>query len=621
MNSSADPTEAFPLSSIVNNKVAYARILCGVTQGLLLSYLLEKETWPAELIWLLGVLLLITIVLPPLLISSLGHLSSRATAKWIIASALILAGLEYYDAWRGAYSLFSTLKQHDTFSLSNKLLVLISCGFYIAQVMILSAAYDKKTIANYGTYFNTAWKLTIQIIFSTIFACLLWLLVTLGAMLFRLIGIDFLDRLLYQTWFYTPLLTTAFCFSFHLTDVRPHIVIGIRSLLLTLLSWLLPLIVFITGTFLIGLLWTGITPLWATGYATKSLISTAIVLIILINSAYQNGQITDKIPRIMRITVRLGALLLLPITIIAIDSLALRIMDYGWTENRISAAACLLIITLYALGYAWACCTPQGKMKRIATTNIFAAIITIATLLATLSPIADPTRISVASQLHRLQTKAVSAHDFDYYYLRYNGTRFGANALEKLSHFDQGNDSAYIRAQAIAFINNKGTESDVRFSPSPEKPLSLSEISANIQVFPNTKSLPETFLTQNWISSKQRWSLPMCLTSQNMKCDAYFVNLSSNKKQQILLSGHEDKNTLSIFELADNAKWQHMGTLHLPMARCPQKMQQFLVGGHYQQLSPTFNDIVINGQRLHITPPPLSSNIDDLICEKEPKNE
>jgi len=96
----------------------------------------------------------------------------------------------------------------------------------------------------------------------------------------------------------------------HITDVRPSIVRGIRSLLLVLLSWLLPVAVLLVGGFLARLCVSGLTALWETGHATALLLTASAVLIILINATFQSGALFKKLNFILRGSLRIASFLL-----------------------------------------------------------------------------------------------------------------------------------------------------------------------------------------------------------------------------------------------------------------------------------------------------------------------
>ena len=82
---------------------------------------------------------------------------------------------------------------------------------------------------------------------SALFVGVFWGVLWLGAALFNLIGIDAIEKLIEHRWFWIPATTLSLSVAIHLTDVRAGLVRGTRTLVLVLLSWLLPLMT-ITAT-------------------------------------------------------------------------------------------------------------------------------------------------------------------------------------------------------------------------------------------------------------------------------------------------------------------------------------------------------------------------------------
>ena len=610
--SAADTEEKNQLPrSIVSGRIAGGRLLCGLLQGIALYLLylaIQKKFWPGEVPAVMRPALILFLLWPPLLISAFGHLSLRRIWQWGLLAAVLLVALGYYDFWRLDTDLDTALPVRDSTALpSIPLLLCAAAGFFIAQALILAAVQDRKLIASYSTYFEVAWKLAIQLKFATLFVSMLWIILWLGASLFMLIKLDLLTHLLREEWFYIPVTSLAFACAFHLTDVRPQIVTGIRSLLLVLMSWLLPLATLIVGGFLLSLFWTGFTPLWATRHASSVLLGAAAVLIILINSAYQNGEVGKHIAAPLRISARVAALLLSPIVLIAFYSLSLRVLDYGWTNNRIIAAACMLIAALYAIGYARAACSRQDWLKQLAPANVVASFIIIAVLLALFSPLADPARISVASQLQRLYSGKVDVTQFDFDYLRFNAHRYGLGALQQLDNAPPPAGAAAVRAGVAATRNKKGrweqNDSERRAG------MTAAVVAGNIEVFPAQRTLPPAFLANKWLDHENAWSLPDCLIRPGQKCEAYLVRLSGNDKEQILIFSAASDPT--VFDIGSDGQWQRAG--YLPVGRCSKEIKAALRDRRYRLLPPALQDMEINGQRLHLNP---ASDI-KLTCKKD----
>jgi hypothetical protein len=434
------------LPALSSPRVGAARVLLGLLQGLLL-YLLyrsgEQLAWPATASLLFVPLVLAALIVPPILISGLGHLRRRQLLLWGGVALLVLVGLGCYDAWRVAdlplpphgqqnVRYVASPDQYRSLFPSAPLVPFAMAGFFIAHTLVLSAVRDGRRIAAYATYFDSAWKLGVQLAFSALFTGVTWLVLLLGAQLFELVKLGFLTELIRKEWFAIPASACAFACAMHLTDVRPAIVRGIRGLLLVLLSWLLPVIVLLVGGFLLALPFTGLTPLWATRRAAAVLLCAAAVLVVLINAAWQNGEDGKAVARLVRLAARAASLLLAPLVAIAVYALFLRVRDYGWTGERVSAAACMLVAAWYAAGYFRAALRP-GWLPSLATVNIAAAFVVVGVLLLMLSPVLDPARISVASQLARLASGKVKAERFDFAFLRFDGERYGRAALDRLA--------------------------------------------------------------------------------------------------------------------------------------------------------------------------------------------
>lgn len=591
--------------SAVSRQAARTRLVVGFLQGVLLYILyrsVQDKIWPATDREIFAPLLLAVFFIPVLLISGLGHLGNRQLLRWTGFALPIVLALGYYDIWRGGSHATGWLGSHSGTSFPSPLLFFFTgIGLFISQALVLASAADKRFIARYSTYFEASWKLAIQLIFSQWFIGALWAVLWIGAALFMLIKLDFLTRLLTKPWFFIPVTALAFSSAFHLTDVKPAIVRGIRTLLLVLMSWLLPLATIIVLGFMVGLLGSGLEPLWATRNATAVLLGTAAVLVLLINATFQNGEIGDQLARILRYSARVAAVLLTPIILIAVYALWLRVQDYGWTTDRLIAAACLVVAGCYAAGYLWATIDRTTWLRRIAPGNVLTSLVILAVLLALFSPIADPARISVASQLARLSSGKIHADKFDFDYLKFDGVRYGTEALEKLKILSQGPDSQLVREKAAAALK-KQNRWEQRHD---HEKADTAEIAANLHVRAD-EVLPPSFLKQDWSSFKNQWLLPQCLKSINHKCDANLIDFNKDGTREILLiSDQGGDNNAPIFMLNAAGAWEIAGTLQLGAYRsgqCRNDLLEALATGTFKLVPSLLNDVEVAGQRIPVAP-------------------
>ena len=589
------------LDSVVSRRVMAGRLVAGLLQGLLLYGLYRAATanaWPSGQHYLFVPLIFVGVLLPPLFISAIGHLDTRRTAVWTCVAACIMIALAVHDVWRGgAGPQLWPLGVEGHVRMPSGLLFFSGAGFfYIAQALALSAAADGRRIAGYASYFELSWKLIIQLEFSALFVGALWLVLWMGASLFMLVGLDFLKELLLRPWFVAPVTCFSFSCAMHITDVRPAIVRGIRTLLLVLLSWILPVAALIVDGFLVTLIFTGLYHLWQTRFAATLLLGSDALLVVLINGAFQSGVAADVAP-LVRLSARVAAVLLLPLTAIAMYALALRVGDYGWTSERVIAAACLLVASCYAAGYAWAACRPGAWLAAIAKVNRATAFVILALLLALFTPLADPARLSVNDQMARLDSGKVSASKFDFTYLKFEGARYGRAALEQLRTRTQGADAARVRKSAgLALQQDSRQQNDLAT-------VADIDVAANLAVWPTGAALPEEFLSQDWRVGTRRYQLPTCLTQRGVGCDAFVMDINLDGEAEVLVM--QAGQLPVVLGSGPDGKWRLVGTLPFGAASCAPLVRE-LKTGQFQLIAPRAQDLQIAGQRVTINASEMS---------------
>lgn len=524
--------EEQPLSG--SQSLGRMRPIIGLGQGLALYFLYragDAHAWPATAPTLFAPLALVAFFVPLIAIEGLGAMRRRTLILWIAAAVIVLAGLGVYDRWRlwlpdfTSYYASSVPDEDLPFF---ALFLFAGAGLFIAHTLIAAGDAERKFIARYETYFDTAWKLGVQLALAIAFVGVFWGVLELGAQLFKLIALTFLSDLIEHAWFHIPATALAFAAALHLTDVRAKLVAGIRTVALVLLSWLLPLMALLAVGFVASLLFVGFEPLWKTRAATALLLTAAAVLVVLVNAAWQNGSAEHTPPFVLRIGGTAAAFALVPLVAIAAYALFLRVGQYGWSEERVAALAAIIVAACYAFGYAASAL--RGSVLRwhwlegVAEVNIAASFVVVAALIALFSPIADPMRISVSSQMARLKSGAVPTAKFDYNYLRWNGGRFGHEALVELAANATGPDAALIRARAKTAL-----AASLRYAAA----LTPDEIAGQITVYPKDHLLPQSLIREDW-SKEKAWMIPPCLTSRGMTCEAFLAELAGAPPDQFI---------------------------------------------------------------------------------------
>lgn len=485
-----DGTGRSSLTSGDRRGLALARISIGLAQGIVL-YLLWRSVgtgygetavraWPATIPTLFAPLLLVSAFLPVVLLAGVGRLRLPTLAIWTLVAGASLALLAWHDVARQSLGDLNSPP-----FLSFPMFAFTAAALFIAHHLVVPADQARRRFAPFPTYFDTAWKAGVQLALSIGFTGAFWILLQLGAALFNIIGLKFLQDLLGEEWFAIPVTTLAFAIAVQLTDVRDALIRGVRSVVLMLLSWLLLVITVLVAGFLAALPFTGLDGLWDTGSATALVLSAAAALIILINTAYQDGLADNLPPLVLRIAVRVAGVLLTPLMAIAVWGLALRIGQHGLTPDRIIATACTVVGIAYAAGYGFAALQPFWRrgdwMRPLEPTNVATAILSVGVILALFSPLADPARLSVADQTARLARGAVAPDKFDFHFLRFESGRAGEAALARLAASSNADIATRAKTAQAADYSQ-----DVEASGAPD-------VTPVIEAWPTTTTLPAEF--------------------------------------------------------------------------------------------------------------------------------
>ncbi len=543
------PSESHGRASLQGSRaLGLARIAIGLVQGALLYGLWlsasgEPMAWPATQPTLFAALGLAIGFAPMVLLAGVGRLSVRSLVIWAMIATAALAMLGWHDA------AVQTREPNYPPYLRFPVVAFSAAALFIAHHLVVPAVTSRRWIANFDDYFDTAWKAGVQLALSLGFTLAFWLLFFLGAALFNVIGLSFLQDLIDKEWFTIPVTCLVFAVAVQLTDVRDGLIRGVRTVALMLLSWLLLVMTVLVAGFLLALPFTGLDGLWNTGSATALVLGAAAALIILINTAYQDGRDDNQPPLLLRGAVRIASLLLVPLVAIAIWGLALRIGQHGLTPDRIIASACTLVGAVHALGYSYGALSPLWRslswMKPLERTNVAAAVLTVGLILALFSPLLDPARLSVAYQVSRLERGRVPVAEFDFQFLRFDSGRFGQVALARLARF---NDPTIAqRAREIQQMSVRSSD------------VSTGQTLPIFQTWPAGQAVPEGFATRTHPGD------PRFNCNAKAGCVLVLRDLDGDGQLEALMA---DRYTLNLYR-AEGTTWSYAGLY--PLASCGQR--------------------------------------------------
>ncbi|KQY84447.1 MULTISPECIES: DUF4153 domain-containing protein [unclassified Brevundimonas] len=566
--------------------LAPARLAIGMLQGLGLFWLHRASdgvaTWPATQPLLFGPLLLVLGFLPVMLLAGVSRLRLTTLAIWAGVAAASLALLGLHDIARQS----ADTLQGPPF-LSPPVILFAAAGLFIAHHLVAPADMERRRIASYPAYFDTATKSLVQLALSIGFTAAFWALLHLGAALFRIIGLDFLEDLLGKDWFYIPVTFLVFAVAVHLTDVRDGLIRGVRTVALMLLSWLLLVMTVIVAGFVAALPFTGLQGLWETGNATALVLAAAAALVILINAAYQDGRPDNRPPAVLRVAVRVAAVLIAPLVVIAFWGLALRVGQYGLTPDRIIAAACAVVGAAFAVGYGWAALSPfwrKGEwMRPLERATIWTGVLALALILALFSPLLDPARLSVTDQVARLQRGAVTPDRFDYHFLRFESGKAGQAALARLARSGNADIAARTRAARSATDRH-----DPALGPRHPQVIEMS---------PAGSALPADFLT-----SVEGRALRGCDAAGD--CVAALRDVNGDGTPEVLLARAHG---VQVFARIDPNRWAVVGSFDpaVCQGRESADLREAFRAGRSAPVASAWPDLVLGiDSRARFTPDP-----------------
>jgi hypothetical protein len=589
-----------------------SRIVIGLAQGILLYWLhwsFNAHVWPATNGYVFAPLLAAGFFLPLIAVSGLGNLRTRTLCIWLAVAAMLCGLLAIYDIYRMP-ALSTPLLNMPNATLrvtpSASLAICLAALLFIADNLVVAADADRRLFARYPTLFEASWKHGIQAFLAQLFTSILWAILFLGAALFALIKITLIERTIREPLFWIPVTAVSFAYALHIADVRATIVRGTRTLVLVLFSWLLPVMTLLAIGFILSLPFTGLDALWSTKRAASILLSSAGALVFLINAVYRDGEDDNAV--ILRYCRSAAAIVVVPIVALAGYALMLRVVQYGWTPERVIVAALVTVATCYAIGYAAAAIGSGLSLRWLEPVNVFTTFIIIALFLALMTPVADPARISVNSQLARLQSGIVTPEKFDYAFLRLKAGRYGSDALEALANHTYGPGAA-VYAERVR--SGRPTGLPV-VAPLPAPLPSVDKILANITViYPKGASFPSSFLERDWAADPRRFALPRCMTA-DAKCHAVLIDLDGDGKEEILLftingtgvPGAVTTVSGVAFKQQDDKSWRQEGVISNTFCR---GFSDALGKGEVESAAPKYKDIVVGGQRASINPgcPPV----------------
>ena len=540
---------------------------------------------------------LVTAFIPAIAIAEVGRMRRKPLLVYLALASAAVAGLAAYDLWRDPIQYFGSNSDPRVWP-SFQLSFCTALGLFIVNQLLEHRERGHALFAAYAEHFEDSWMRGFQLIVALIFSLLVWGVLELGAALFGLIHISAFRTMIEHNWFRCPALAMAFAAAVHLTDVRPALLRGMRNVGLTLLSWLLPLVVALTAAFLLALLFVGLKPLWSTRHAASILLWACAITLFFLNAAYKDGDPSNSPPVVLRWVGRIAGPTMLLLSLIASYAILMRVRQYGWTPDRVLSTAVAFTALVYSLGYTYAALRRGPWLSALQLVNVSASLVILAIFSVLLTPLVDPERVSVDSQMRRLARGEVAPGKFDYQFLRFDSGRFGTNALDRLS----SGASAEVRSRATLMQGTKGRSYLGQGEPNPA---ATEPAFSHAAIFPEGTRLPEDFRNADW---SRDTALNLDCLRNGASCDIYVLPYGSTGEPAVIVRPDSTKNEMMragstdaaarLFQRDPHGKWVQTGTFnHLNCAGVVAALRE----GQFVLARPEHDDLVVAGVRLHFS--------------------
>ncbi len=556
-------------------------LLISLVQGLFLYGLyhaFDTHTWPSESPLWSYPLWTIALAVPLLLLLSIDRDNYKSVLQHVGLFAAVLVLLAIYTGYQA--------QPIGKFPISN-----LSLVFALAMILACFKAlmYLQQRASGvaltYQVLFTNSWRNFLVGALSGLFVLVFWLILTLWGQLFKVIDIDFFWTLFRDDWFLYPVLSVAFGTGVIIFRDLTNVIDNITRLFHWLFKLLLPLVLGIAVIFIAALPVVGLDVLWSTGRGTALLLGLLAIALFFTNAVYQDGREEGPYPLLVHRLIYGGLCVLPVISALSFYGLALRLIQYGWTIERCWAFVVWLIFTLFAVGYVVGIFRRRDEWTRgLAQVNTAMGIVVLVLMLLVNSPLLDFRKISLASQLDRVESGEIELREFDFWYARNHLARPGYLAMEKIKDDVGDNDPELLQLVTSPARHARGV-------PMGDS----SKFWKDLEYRPAAFDVPENLRTIIGQLGRQ---------PHQAGVDAILFQLDlddDGQNEYLLLATGQYGISISQFYYLDGERWRSSYLQSASTSRSEDVLEQ-LRNGEIKLLEPRFKDVDIGGIRLKPVP-------------------
>ena len=373
---------------------------------------------------------------------------------------------------------------------------LILAAFFLGSVPLpFVIAAQSGSWRDYPALFIAAWTIVVRYAAAWLFVGVVWLVILLSNAVFHTIGLKVIETLLEIDA--VPWLISGAVLGLAMAVVTELSDLIAPDLVLRLLRLLTPVVLLVLGVFIIALPIKGLSGLFS-GFSTGAMLLLMVGLCTSLISVVVGQDNPDSAQsKVLRRSARALSLLIWVPALLAAVAVGMRVVQYGWTPDRITAAMLAMLALGYGGVYGFAGLRGAGWMARIRQGNIALALAGLGLAALSLTPILNAQAISARDQLARLRADSSLDAQFQIRDLSDLGTA-GAAALAEVRILSQNPD----RKVLSAILNDAGTDESL---PKTKAAL-IAALNAEMPLRPQTaNALRDKILAAQDAYTLSRW--------------------------------------------------------------------------------------------------------------------
>jgi hypothetical protein len=462
---------------------------------------------------------------------------------------------------------------------------------YILFPFIQSWTKRQNNYYNYSDLYEHSWDNFFVFLVAGLLTGVYWLLIVLWAMLFKMLGITLFVDLFFSAPFAWLTLPVVFSLGIRIGRGHENIIGTLRQIALSLCHLLMPLTALITILFAISLPFTGLKPIWDTGYSTPILLCLLGANILFINGVFQDGLKGNPYNLLVSRVVETSLILMPVYTLITIYSIYLRIDQYGFTPKRVYLTLLVLVAFCYSISYSWAVLKSTDVwLSKIKPANTVIALFISILIVLIHSPILNPVTWSAKNQFKRLVSGQVSPSEFDFGALKFQLGSPGHKYLQKLRDIPDKHPLKEKISGLLLAVDE--VESYSRWKTKIDKVGFLTK-NARVEAIIADNALPKGFIND----------LPLDKCKESV-CFFLSVDLNLDKHVDVILfdmTNHWGAPTL--YAQDENMHWVERGQVGHSMSKEKRKsLVEDIKKEGFQLIDPTYLSFQVGNEILNFIP-------------------